>query len=85
MTTLAKRLVLFLLRAYQWTLSPLLPPACRFVPTCSKYAVAAVQHYGALRGGLKAAARILRCHPFSRGGFDPVVKDYEVTTSVSRK
>lgn len=68
-----KKAVLAMLRAYQWALSPLLPPACRYVPTCSQYAVEAVEEYGAFRGGLKAAARLLRCHPFARGGFDPVV------------
>ena len=68
-----KRVVLGLLKAYQWALSPLLPPACRYVPTCSEYAREAVEEYGALRGGLKAAARVLRCHPFARGGFDPAV------------
>ena len=65
--------VLWMLKAYQWALSPMLPPACRYVPTCSEYAREAVEEYGALRGGLKAAARVLRCHPFARGGFDPVV------------
>lgn len=65
--------VLWMLKAYQWALSPMLPPACRYVPTCSEYAREAVEEYGALRGGLKAAARVLRCHPFVRGGFDPVV------------
>ena len=68
-----KTAVLLLLRAYKWLLSPLLPPSCRYLPTCSEYAMEAVERYGALRGGLKAAARVLRCHPFARGGFDPVV------------
>ena len=71
----AKAMVLFLLRAYKWVLSPLLPPSCRYVPTCSEYAMEAVERYGALRGGWMAAGRVLRCHPFVRGGFDPVVKD----------
>ena len=69
-------IALFLLRAYKWILSPLLPPSCRFVPTCSQYAQEAIAYYGVWRGSWKAAGRILRCHPFSRGGFDPVVKDY---------
>ena len=64
--------VLFLLRAYKWALSPLLPPACRYVPTCSEYAVEAVDRYGVLRGGSMAVWRLLRCHPFVKGGFDPV-------------
>ena len=66
--------VLLLLRGYKWALSPLLPPACRYVPTCSDYAVEAVERYGALRGGLMAMWRVLRCHPFVRGGYDPVVE-----------
>ena len=70
----AKILVLQLLRGYKWALSPLLPAACRYVPTCSEYAMEAVERFGALRGGWMAAGRILRCHPFVRGGYDPVVK-----------
>jgi putative membrane protein insertion efficiency factor len=67
-----KPVVLILLRGYRWLLSPLLPAACRYTPTCSEYAMEAVERYGALRGGMKAAARVLRCHPLARGGFDPV-------------
>ena len=70
----ARSFVLCLLRAYKWALSPLLPPACRYVPTCSEYAVEAVDRYGVLRGGGMALWRVLRCHPFVRGGYDPVVK-----------
>ncbi len=70
----AKVVTLQLLRAYKWALSPLFPPACRYVPTCSEYAMEAVERYGALRGGAMAFARILRCHPFARSGYDPVVK-----------
>ena len=72
-----KRIVVALLRAYKWALSPLLPPACRYVPTCSEYALEAVERQGALLGGLKAAWRVLRCHPFARGGYDPVVREAE--------
>lgn len=60
------------LRAYKWALSPLLPPACRYVPTCSEYAAEAVERHGVFRGSLLALWRLLRCHPFVRGGFDPV-------------
>ena len=67
-----KFVVLQLLRGYKWAISPMLPPACRFVPTCSEYAQEAVERYGALRGIGMAAMRLLRCHPFSRGGYDPV-------------
>ena len=74
MSTFAKFVTLQLLRAYKWAISPLLPPACRYVPTCSEYAMEAVERYGALRGGWMAFVRILRCHPFARPGYDPVVK-----------
>jgi putative membrane protein insertion efficiency factor len=74
---IAKLATLQLLRAYKWAISPLLPPACRYVPTCSEYAMEAVERFGAVRGGWMAFARILRCHPFSRSGHDPVVKQAE--------
>jgi hypothetical protein len=70
----AKFVTLQLLRAYKWAVSPLLPAACRYVPTCSEYAMEAVERYGAVRGGWMAFARILRCHPFAGSGYDPVVK-----------
>jgi len=70
----AKFVVLQLLHVYKWVVSPWLLPACRYVPTCSEYAMEAVERYGALRGGLMAVVRLLRCHPFVRGGYDPVVK-----------
>jgi putative membrane protein insertion efficiency factor len=67
------RLVLAtLIRAYQRLLSPLLPPSCRFYPSCSQYALEAVTRHGALRGSWLAARRLVRCHPFHPGGFDPV-------------
>lgn len=66
------RLAIGLVRAYKRYLSPLLPPACRFTPSCSQYTVDAISKYGLLRGGLKGCWRIMRCHPFSRGGSDPV-------------
>ena len=68
----AQNAVLFLLRAYKRALSPLLPPACRYVPSCSEYAMEAVERHGALRGGRMAVWRLLRCHPLARGGYDPV-------------
>ena len=60
------------LRFYKASISPLLPPACRFVPTCSEYTLEAVEKYGALRGGWMGARRLLKCHPFHPGGYDPV-------------
>ena len=60
------------IRAYQRLISPLLPPSCRFYPSCSQYALEAVTRHGALKGGWLAARRLARCHPFHSGGFDPV-------------
>ncbi|HWP86466.1 MAG TPA: membrane protein insertion efficiency factor YidD [Burkholderiales bacterium] len=61
-----------LIRAYQLVLSPLLGPRCRFYPSCSHYAIEAIETHGALRGSWLSAKRICRCHPFNPGGFDPV-------------
>ena len=72
MTRIPKTVLLGLLRGYKRVLSPMLPPACRYVPTCSEYAVEAIERYGALRGSALATWRVLRCHPFVRGGYDPV-------------
>jgi len=69
-----KAIGLWLLRTYKRWISPALPPSCRYVPTCSEYAAEAVERYGVLRGGFIAAWRLLRCHPFVKGGYDPVVK-----------
>jgi uncharacterized protein len=66
------RLCVLTIRGYQVTLSPLLPTGCRYTPSCSQYAVEAIERYGALRGMWMGARRILRCHPFRRGGYDPV-------------
>ncbi len=68
----AARLLAGIVRLYRWFLSPLLPPACRFHPTCSQYALTALERHGALRGGLLAVRRLLKCHPFHDGGIDPV-------------
>jgi len=67
-----RRLFLAIIRFYQRHISPGLPPCCKYLPTCSQYAVEAIEKYGAFKGGLLALWRILRCNPFSRGGYDPV-------------
>jgi len=67
-----QKAILALIWFYQRAISPHFPPTCRYYPTCSAYAIEAVEKYGALRGSYLAIKRILRCHPFSRGGYDPV-------------
>ena len=68
-----KSLLIWLVRFYRRHISPYKSPCCRFTPTCSEYALEAIEKYGAIKGGYLAARRILRCHPFSKkGGYDPV-------------
>ena len=67
-----KRPLLAALRFYKAQISPALPPACRYTPTCSEYAIEAVEQYGALRGTVMAVRRVVSCNPFARGGYDPV-------------
>jgi putative membrane protein insertion efficiency factor len=67
-----KGLVLAALRGYKRHLSPVLPPACRYTPTCSEYAIEAVERHGVVKGGALAVRRVFSCNPFSRGGYDPV-------------
>jgi len=64
--------ILHLLRGYKRLISPLLAPACRYLPTCSEYAMEAVERHGAGRGGILALWRLLRCHPLAAAGYDPV-------------
>ena len=68
----ARRIAVYLLRLYQRFVSPFLPAACRYSPTCSEYAIGAIETHGLLHGSVLAAWRIARCNPWSRGGFDPV-------------
>jgi putative membrane protein insertion efficiency factor len=69
---LPRRGLVALIRAYQLAISPALPPACRFTPTCSQYALEAIGRHGAARGSWLALRRLARCHPFNPGGFDAV-------------
>jgi hypothetical protein len=69
---LPRRILVGLIRGYQKFISPGLPPACRFYPSCSQYAIEAIARHGALRGSWLAARRLARCHPFHPGGVDPV-------------
>jgi putative membrane protein insertion efficiency factor len=64
-------LLVAVIRAYQWTISPLLGPACRFEPTCSRYMIEAIRKYGPIRGVAKGLLRLSRCHPWNPGGYDP--------------
>lgn len=69
-----KYILLWTIRGYRRWISPLFPPSCRFQPTCSQYALEAIAIHGAFKGTLLAIARLLRCHPFHSGGYDPVPK-----------
>jgi putative membrane protein insertion efficiency factor len=66
------KLMLGLIQFYRYAISPLIPPRCRYTPTCSQYALEAIQKYGAVKGGWLAAKRIARCHPWGGHGHDPV-------------
>jgi putative membrane protein insertion efficiency factor len=67
-----KKICISLVRFYQLAISPMIPPSCRFTPTCSQYAIDAIELHGVSRGSYLAFRRLLRCHPFNRGGYDPV-------------
>jgi putative membrane protein insertion efficiency factor len=67
-----KNILIILIRGYQMFISPLLPPSCRFYPTCSVYCIQALKKYGFLKGSALGVRRLLRCHPFNPGGYDPV-------------
>lgn len=72
-----KHLILFLIKIYQKFISPLFPGKCRFYPTCSNYTYQAIQEYGSIRGLYLGIKRILKCHPFNDGGYDPIPKKDE--------
>jgi putative membrane protein insertion efficiency factor len=67
-----RRVFILLIKGYKNLISPVLPPSCRFYPTCSEYSIQALEKYGIIKGGAKSIWRILRCNPFNKGGYDPV-------------
>jgi uncharacterized protein len=71
-TAIPRTVLILLVRAYQIVLSPLLPASCRYYPSCSAYAIEALERHGAVRGGWLTLRRLARCHPFKPGGYDPV-------------
>lgn len=71
-----KYLFMLLIKFYRKFISPLTPPSCRFYPTCSQYALTAIQRFGAIKGGYLSVKRILKCHPYHSGGFDPVPEQF---------
>lgn len=70
-----RELLIFLVKAYRWLISPMVGPTCRFYPSCSAYSLEALQRFGALKGSWLTVRRIGRCHPWNPGGFDPVPAD----------
>ena len=68
-----KYLLMYLIKIYQRILSPLFPPSCRFIPTCSEYSYQALKKYGVIKGSVLSIWRILRCNPFNKGGYDPLI------------
>ncbi|MEK7397511.1 MAG: membrane protein insertion efficiency factor YidD [Candidatus Poribacteria bacterium] len=71
-----KKLALYAIKFYRIFISPLLPPSCRFYPTCSAYSQEAIAVYGVVKGGWLTIKRLLKCHPFHPGGYDPVSKEF---------
>ncbi|MBO5262354.1 MAG: membrane protein insertion efficiency factor YidD [Clostridia bacterium] len=85
-----KTILIVFIKFYKRAISPYLPKACRFTPTCSEYAIEAIGRFGAIRGSLLAFYRILRCNPFCRGGYDPVPEKFtfkrqEETTEIKEE
>lgn len=80
-----KKIILVIIKFYKSAVSVHLPPSCRYYPSCSTYAFEAVSRYGVLRGGWLAVKRILRCHPFHHGGYDPVPELPDIAHNMARK
>ena len=77
MTKLLKKIIIALIRFYQLALSPLKQPPCRFSPTCSQYSIEAIERFGVIKGTYLSVRRILKCHPFHEGGYDPVPEKWK--------
>jgi hypothetical protein len=67
-----RKVFILVIKLYKKIISPLLPPSCRFYPTCSEYSIQALEKYGVIKGAAKSVWRVLRCNPFNKGGYDPV-------------
>ncbi len=83
-----KYIFIYVIRAYQLVISPLFPNSCRFYPTCSEYSKQAFESYGVFRGTWMTITRLLRCHPFHPGGYDPVTPDkeeHEIASTVTKE
>lgn len=80
-----KKILVAIVRFYQRFISPAFPPSCRYYPTCSNYMIRAIQVHGAFKGTLMGTARILRCHPFVKGGIDYVPLNYQLTRNKKDK
>ena len=78
----SKRVALFLLQRYKWAISPMFLPACRYVPSCSEYAIEAIDRFGIARGSVMAVWRLVRCNPLAKGGLDPVVEQKDSSVAV---
>ena len=76
-----RQVVIALIKLYRYAVSPYLAPSCRYTPTCSSYALEAIERFGIFRGGWMALRRVGRCHPWHPGGYDPVPEDYDMTAS----
>ena len=79
-----RSLFIGLIKAYQYLMSPLLGPSCRFHPTCSHYAIEAISEYGVLKGGYLSVRRIIKCHPLHEGGHDPVPSKQEKPLNIDK-
>ena len=77
MTKLLKKIIIALIHFYQLALSPLKQPTCRFSPTCSQYSIEAIERFGVIKGTYLSVRRILKCHPFHEGGYDPVPEKWK--------